>query len=269
MVETPFVPDRFQSTVTHYLAYRAHFPAELIVEIIRRSGTNRETPVIDLGCGTGSVAIELARQGMRTVIGIDPDPVMLAAARAEASAANVPVMFVEGSSYDLDPDMAPVQFVTMARSFHWMDRPATLRALDAIVEPEGAVILLSETPEISYENQWRMIMREVQRNFSRGTGGGTKYHASVLLDSPFSRLDRYSLILRRHLNVDDIIGLALSHANTSPAVLGSRLETFKTILRERLLDFNETGEFTEAVEFAALFARRPNIAGNLPLSPAP
>jgi len=39
--------------------------------------------VLDAGCGTGRVAIELARRGVH-VVGLDADPGMLAAARAKA-----------------------------------------------------------------------------------------------------------------------------------------------------------------------------------------
>ena len=41
------------------------------------------TSVLDAGCGTGRVAIELARRGI-AVVGIDRDPEMLARARAKA-----------------------------------------------------------------------------------------------------------------------------------------------------------------------------------------
>src|SRR5437870_9086809 len=39
--------------------------------------------VLDAGCGTGRVAIELARRGLE-VVGLDGDPGMLSAARAKA-----------------------------------------------------------------------------------------------------------------------------------------------------------------------------------------
>lgn len=42
-----------------------------------------EGPVLDGGCGTGRVAIELDRRGI-AVTGVDPDPDMIAAARAKA-----------------------------------------------------------------------------------------------------------------------------------------------------------------------------------------
>ncbi|MFC5994077.1 class I SAM-dependent methyltransferase, partial [Pseudonocardia hispaniensis] len=43
----------------------------------------RPAAVLDGGCGTGRVAIELARRGV-AVVGVDPDPDMIAAARAKA-----------------------------------------------------------------------------------------------------------------------------------------------------------------------------------------
>ncbi|GAA4973431.1 class I SAM-dependent methyltransferase [Pseudonocardia tropica] len=42
-------------------------------------------PVLDGGCGTGRVAIELDRRGV-AVVGVDPDPDMIVAARAKAPA---------------------------------------------------------------------------------------------------------------------------------------------------------------------------------------
>ncbi len=43
----------------------------------------RPTTVLDAGCGTGRVAIELARRG-HDVVGVDVDPAMLEVARAKA-----------------------------------------------------------------------------------------------------------------------------------------------------------------------------------------
>jgi SAM-dependent methyltransferase len=43
----------------------------------------RPASVLDAGCGTGRVAIELARRGVR-VLGVDADPDMITAARAKA-----------------------------------------------------------------------------------------------------------------------------------------------------------------------------------------
>jgi SAM-dependent methyltransferase len=57
-----------------------HGEADLVDALLRESGGTR---VLDAGCGTGRVAIELAARGYR-VTGVDVDPAMLSTARAKA-----------------------------------------------------------------------------------------------------------------------------------------------------------------------------------------
>ncbi len=57
-----------------------HGEADLIESLLRESGGSR---VLDAGCGTGRVAVELAARGF-SVVGLDVDPTMLSAARAKA-----------------------------------------------------------------------------------------------------------------------------------------------------------------------------------------
>jgi len=59
-----------------------HGEADLIESLLREDGGSR---VLDAGCGTGRVAIELAARGF-SVIGIDLDEDMLTTARAKAPA---------------------------------------------------------------------------------------------------------------------------------------------------------------------------------------
>lgn len=54
-----------------------HGEADLVETLLRESGGTR---VLDAGCGTGRVAIELADRGY-SVVGVDVDPAMLSAAR--------------------------------------------------------------------------------------------------------------------------------------------------------------------------------------------
>lgn len=59
-----------------------------------------DRPVLEVGCGTGRIAIELARQGY-AVTGIDPSQAMLSAARQKAEDDAIDVSFVEGRVLDL------------------------------------------------------------------------------------------------------------------------------------------------------------------------
>ncbi|MGE0599452.1 MAG: class I SAM-dependent methyltransferase [Dehalococcoidia bacterium] len=59
-----------------------------------------DRPVLEVGTGTGRIALELARAG-HEVTGIDPSPAMLARARAKAEADALDVSFIEGRATEL------------------------------------------------------------------------------------------------------------------------------------------------------------------------
>ncbi|MGE3073330.1 MAG: class I SAM-dependent methyltransferase [Dehalococcoidia bacterium] len=59
-----------------------------------------DRPVLEVGTGTGRIALELARAG-HEVTGIDPSPSMLARARARAEADALDVTFIEGRTSEL------------------------------------------------------------------------------------------------------------------------------------------------------------------------
>ena len=62
-----------------------HGEADLVMDLLGSRGAGAAGPwsVLDAGCGTGRVAVELARRGA-DVVGLDIDPAMLARARTKA-----------------------------------------------------------------------------------------------------------------------------------------------------------------------------------------
>jgi 2-polyprenyl-3-methyl-5-hydroxy-6-metoxy-1,4-benzoquinol methylase len=73
-----------------------HGEADLVESLVRGSGGSR---VLDAGCGTGRVAIELANRGL-SVVGIDSDAAMLDTARTKAPELNwVHADLVETDAY--------------------------------------------------------------------------------------------------------------------------------------------------------------------------
>ena len=109
-------------------------------------------PILDLGCGTGRVAIELARRGHR-VHGLDLDPDLVAALNERGEAQGLPAKATvgDGREFDLSEEfamvMAPMQFVQVLSGE--ADRLACLRCARRHLRSGGrvAVAIMDGMPE--------------------------------------------------------------------------------------------------------------------------
>jgi len=251
----------FAGNVAFYERYRLGYPDRLLQRVVALAGLKPGDSILDLGTGTGMLAIPFARMGF-AMTAMDPEPAMLAAARAGAG--DLPITFIEGGSGDLTPDMGPFQLVAMGRSFHWMDRAATLAMLDKIVTPGGGIALFHDAHPPVDENRWFKTLYDVARKFGRNENehvkereGGHRRYEPYLFASAFTQMDWLSVTIRQPMTIDDIVGLAFSMSTCSPDRLGDRREAFATQLRAALHDQSPDGTFTEVAELVALLARRP------------
>jgi len=263
MITVPFEARRFQSTAAYYLRYRIPYPDRLIARIAERSGLKAGDHVLDLGCGPGQLGIAFARLEDAAVTAMDPEPEMLAEVEAGANKAGVDITIRQGSSYDLGPDIGKLHLCVMGRSFHWMDRPATLEALDRLIEPGGGVVLFHDR-SILAEPNWRDILEPLMETYSpertaeRQMRRGKEWapHEAMLLASPFRNLERIGIVSEYARDIEEIVGRVFSMSSTSPQALGDKAADFEAALREKLLAAAPDGKFTEIVEANGLLAFR-------------
>jgi len=193
-----------------------------------------------------------------TVTAMDPEPEMLMAARSAARAAQVAVRLMQGGSHDLTPQMGPFRLVVMGRSFHWMDRAATLAMLDRIVVADGGVALFHDAHPPVAENGWFKTLCTVQEKYRRSAPrerqGAHRRYEPFLFASAFTQIDTMSVTIRQSLTVDDIVGRALSMSAGAPQMAD---EEFAASLSAALREASPDGKFTEVAELVAVLARRP------------
>jgi len=253
-IPQPFEPDRYRTASAHYERGRPPYAPALIRRVAEVTRLGSQHRVLDLGCGPGPLARAFAPL-VTEVVAVDPSPEMLAQARAlVGKTANI--RFVTGSSYDLGPELGHFQLVVMGRSFHWMDRVDTLKRLDRIVEPAGSVALFGDTAPAIPANGWRKVWHDICERYEPNTGAhqGADWirHEAVLLDSAFPRMERFSVIERRALDVETLVQRTLSMGSTSPSYLGEKKTAAITAeIRAKLADVRE-----EVVETFALVAWR-------------
>ena len=109
--------------------------------------------VLDVGCGIGSVARDVAERSGATVVGIDSSPWALATARSQF--AHPRVTYVEADVLTYEPD-APFDVAILSNVLeHVGPRTELLRALR---ERDGATRLLVRVP--SLERDWTVPLRD-------------------------------------------------------------------------------------------------------------
>ncbi|HET6606592.1 MAG TPA: class I SAM-dependent methyltransferase [Rhodopila sp.] len=255
-------PGRFRDLAEYYASGRPTYPrllAQRVADLIGLDGSGR---VLDLGTGPGFLALDF-HPFASEVLALDPEPAMLRVAQANAERAGKTMAFIQGSAADLGPQFGPLFLVTIGRAFHWMDRPKTLTALDELAERGGAVALFQESYPVVPVNDWQPSFQAILDHYgaedpARDRTHNNKDHEAVLLASPFSHLERVSVLEPRLANVEHFVDRALSFARAWQGRPGSRLKDMALEVRGALSSYARDGMVAEVVEGTALIARRPS-----------
>jgi SAM-dependent methyltransferase len=126
-------PDReraesFGSGAEAYDRFRPGYPAALFDDLLAHPVRS----ALDVGCGTGKVAVELARRGVAT-LGVDPDPRMAAVARAHG-------VDVEVDRFESWDDAGRrFELITCGHAWHWVDPATGPDKASRLLEPGGRI----------------------------------------------------------------------------------------------------------------------------------
>ena len=109
--------------------------------LLAQAGIEAGMEVLDLGCGTGTLALLAKRRVPAAhVFGLDGDPKMLGRARAKADEAGLEVTFDEGLSYELPYRDQQFDRVLSTLFFHHLvpeDKRGTVAEVARVLKPGG------------------------------------------------------------------------------------------------------------------------------------
>lgn len=257
-----FKPDRFRLAAGHYLAGRPAYSPALIRRVAGACELQGSHRLLDLACGPGQLSVAFSTW-VGTVLAVDPEAGMLEVA-AELAAGIAPnVSFLQGSSYDLSPALGQFRAAVIGRAFHWMDRPDTLRRLDALLEPGGAVVLIRTSQPHDPANPWMTEYRRLLDAYAdqdperaaRKTASWAS-HEEVLLDSVFCHIESVAFVERRRMPVQRLLERPLSMSSLSRERLGGKLDELVEELRALVTPHARDGTVEEIVASTAMIGRR-------------
>jgi ubiquinone/menaquinone biosynthesis C-methylase UbiE len=130
----------FGRTADDYARFRAGFPPEFFARIERLGLLRKGITALDLGTGTGTLALGLAARGAG-VTALDPAAAMLAQVQRRAKENGVPIRTIEGKAESTGLADAAFDLVIAGQCWHWFDRPRAAAEARRVLKPGGALMM--------------------------------------------------------------------------------------------------------------------------------
>jgi len=221
----------FGSVADQYDRFRPAYPDALIDDL----ADLRPATVLDVGCGTGRVAVSLARRGL-SVLGVEVDERMAGVARRHGIDVRVAAFedwAANGSAFDL---------ITCGDAWHWIHPAAGVAKAAEVLRVDGTIArfwttaVLDETAVEAFEPIYRTYAPEVAQVW-RPSQGPPRFHATR--PDPFPRSEAFtstevwSYPWERTVSTDQWVGLAATisdHQRLGPERLEALLRSLRTAI---------------------------------------
>jgi SAM-dependent methyltransferase len=254
-------PSLYAGSAAFYAVGRVPYPPELVEALTDVLALDRTGTLLDVGCGPGSLTLPLAPR-VESAVGIDADPDMLAEAARLADLRGIHnITWRRLRAEQLPAGLPPVRLITLAQSFHWMDRPRVAGILHDMLEPGGALVHVSAETYAGADHEepgappWSGIERLVAGYLgpARRAGQGTRPDGrndedAIYTSAGFGGPQRIEVGgWRVERSVDEVIASVHSLSWAAPHLFAERLGAFDEDLRAVLEESAGNDRFTETM----------------------
>jgi len=246
----------FKGTAWYYAKYRLGYPQSFFDHLVTSFNLDKASRVLDLGTGTGQIAIPMAAL-VKEVVAVDPEKEMLEEGKNQSEQKQVTnITWLQSKAEDISSELGIFKATTIGAAFHWMEQDKVLEKVYELTESGGGVAIVANVSTVINNkggDAWKDVAWNTIREFlgEERRAGNSTYQAPkdrfeiILARSKFSRCQTFNDTYQVPRSVEDIIGYLGSTSFASYRLFGDRLEEFKKTLTERLLKLEPSGRFME------------------------
>ena len=275
-------PSLYAGSAAYYVQGRVAYGQELVDALVAELALDGSGWLLDVGCGPGSLTLLLAPWFERAV-GLDADAEMLAEGARQAAAAGIShVDWLNLRAEELPTDLGPFRVVSLAQSFHWMDRPLVARRLHGVLASDGALVHVHARTHEGIDGDLplphpRPPRREIDSLVKRFLGPGRRagqgtlpedpvnepatvpgvvkgrYETEIYLAAGFhgpTRIEVPGAVVDR--SADEVVASVFSLSSAAPHLFGDRVADFEAELRALLAEVSPDGRFSEQMREIAV-----------------
>ncbi len=133
-------PESFDTVAKLYHVGRPNYPAELVEDVVRLTGIDAGSRVLEIGCGSGQLSLALAKQGVN-LVAVELGPNLAAIAKRKLS--EYPKAEVVVSAFEKWPlPVEPFDLVISATAFHWPDPNVRVAKSAEALRPGGYLAIV-------------------------------------------------------------------------------------------------------------------------------
>jgi ubiquinone/menaquinone biosynthesis C-methylase UbiE len=230
----------FDGVARLYDEARVGYPMELVHELVTRAGLDRDTPVLEVGCGTGQLTVDLAGRGL-SVTAIDIGPAMAAATREKVAGMDVAVHATSFEDFT-GPDRG-FGAVVSATAFHWIDPEVAWTKSARLLRPGGWLAILGTAER--YDDPLGGDLREQWIRYSDDGGAWASAPQPTLVDR-----------IASSGHFDDAIASTHRERRTMPADAVMAVEQ----TRATILDYDDQTRERFLADLSELLAGRSDVS---------
>jgi SAM-dependent methyltransferase len=263
-----FGDNLFSGTANFYAKYRANYPAEIFADIVRYFDLDGHGKMLDLGSGTGELAIPLATY-FDEVLAMDPDPEMLKQAKLKAQAAGTGnIEWQKKSSKGLKGVKGSFKLATLGQSLHWMNEKTAIDQLYELLEPCGGLFVVGggglsllgskdqnlQPKDVAIKNLViKYLGPERRAGNSIYKSSDINWEQDLFPNSKFGEFTKRTYVTKIVRNINEELGNLYSMSWARREFFGSKIDEFEAELRARLSQISASQKFVNVLSFEAFF----------------